>query len=182
VRYEGQILGCDFSSALVLKDKVKSFLYFGSGDFHPLGVALATDIEVVAADPFTGKVESMEVLREKFLRQRFAAIELASSAESFGILVSGKSGQMRMELARDVAAKLKKAGKKAYVFQFDEIVPEHLEGYSIDCFVSTACPRLAIDDYSRFKKPIITPPELEIVLKEREWEDYRIDDFTRTEG
>jgi 2-(3-amino-3-carboxypropyl)histidine synthase len=182
VKYDGQVLGCDFSTALTLKDNVKSFLYFGSGDFHPLGVALATGLEVVAADPFSGKVRSMEELRERFLRQRYAAIELASDAESFGILVSRKSGQMRMPLARDIESRLRKAGKKAYVFLFDEVIPQYLEGYGLDCFVSTACPRLGIDDYSRFKKPVITPPELEIVLKEREWKDYGFDDFTGTEG
>jgi 2-(3-amino-3-carboxypropyl)histidine synthase len=68
------------------------------------------------------------------------------------------------------------------VFLFDEVIPEYLEGYGLDCYVSTACPRLAVDDYSRFKKPVITPPELEIALKEREWKDYGFDDFAGTEG
>ena len=47
----------------------------------------------------------------------------------------------------------------------------------MDAFVSVACPRIAIDDYALHKKPIITPPELEIVLGERKWEDYAFDEI-----
>ncbi|HTY46363.1 MAG TPA: diphthamide synthesis protein, partial [Methanomassiliicoccales archaeon] len=66
-------------------------------------------------------------------------------------------------------------GKKALVLIENSIDPETLMGYDVDAFVSTACPRLAIDDYLRFKKPIITPKELEIVLGERDWKDYEFD-------
>ena len=47
--------------------------------------------------------------------------------------------------------------------------------FDADAYVSTACPRIAIDDYSRYRKPMITPSELEIVLGIREWEDYEMD-------
>jgi 2-(3-amino-3-carboxypropyl)histidine synthase len=182
IKYDGQILGCNFSAASSIGKDVKTFLYFGSGDFHPLGVALATDREVVAADPFTREARSMNTQRDKFLRQRFAAIEASSSAESFGILVSGKFGQSRLNLAKGLADKIRKHGKKAYILQFDEVVPEYLEGYDLDCLVSTACPRIAIDDYMRFKKPIVTPVELEIILKERAWEDYTMDEILGERG
>ena len=46
---------------------------------------------------------------------------------------------------------------------------------NIDSYVSTACPRIAIDDYMQYKAPIITPIELEIVLGIRQWEDYVFD-------
>jgi 2-(3-amino-3-carboxypropyl)histidine synthase len=177
VKYRGQVLGCDFSAARSISSDAKSFLYFGGGSFHPLGVALATKVEVVAVDPFTNNVMSMADLREKFLRQRFAAIELASKAEKLGILVSSKSGQTRMKLAKRLNEGLARAGKKGFVILLDGIVPENLEGYGMDAFVSTACSRIAVDDYMRFKKPIINPKELEIALGERSWNDYEMDEF-----
>jgi 2-(3-amino-3-carboxypropyl)histidine synthase len=53
-----------------------------------------------------------------------------------------------------------------------------LQGFTeIDCYVSTACPRIAIDDYLQYKKPIITPVEVEIVLGKRAWEEYVFDEI-----
>jgi 2-(3-amino-3-carboxypropyl)histidine synthase len=47
----------------------------------------------------------------------------------------------------------------------------------LDAFVMTACPRIAIDDSIRYKKPLLTPQELEIVLELRDWEDYEMDEI-----
>jgi len=177
IKHQGQVLGCDFSAAIAIKDDARNFLYFGTGDFHPLGVALATNMDVIAADPFSNEVKNMSALRDKFMRQRFAAIELASKAERFGILVSKKSGQMRLNLAKKLEEDLVRAGKKAFILYLDNIIPENLEGYGFDAFVGTACPRIAIDDYLRFKKPIINPKELEIVLGKHSWADYELDEI-----
>ncbi|MCK5548578.1 MAG: diphthamide biosynthesis enzyme Dph2 [Thermoplasmata archaeon] len=177
VPYEGQILGCNFSSARVLAGYVKSFLYFGTGTFHPLGIGLATNVDVIAADPFTKDVRTIAELKDKFMKQRFAAIELASTADRIGILVSKKSGQKRPDLAKRLRDDLAKSNKKGYILYLDNIIAENLEGYGFDAFVSTACPRIAIDDYMRFKKPIVNPKELEIVLGKRSWDDYEIDEF-----
>jgi len=177
IKYSGQILGCDFSAATAVKDRVSCYLYLGTGDFHPLGVALGTNKDVISANPFTGEVKNMNELKDKFIRQRFAAIELTSKASRFGILVSKKFGQMRLGLAREIAKELNDKGKKAYVFYSNDIIPDNFEGYDIDAFVSTACPRIAVDDYLKFKNPIVNPKELEIVLKNRKWEDYEFDEI-----
>ncbi|MCK5310177.1 MAG: diphthamide synthesis protein, partial [Thermoplasmata archaeon] len=47
----------------------------------------------------------------------------------------------------------------------------------LDAWISTACPRLAIDDYSTYEKPILTPIELEILLGKRAWEEYAFDEI-----
>ena len=71
---------------------------------------------------------------------------------------------------------IKSEGKSAIMIITDLFSPGFFEGLrEIDCFVSTACPRIAIDDYLQYKKPIITPVELEIVLNKRKWEDYILD-------
>ena len=49
--------------------------------------------------------------------------------------------------------------------------------YDLDAFVMTACPRIAIDDSAMYKKPVLTPDELEIVLGLREWDDYQMDEI-----
>ena len=52
---------------------------------------------------------------------------------------------------------------------------ERLLPFEADAYVSTACPRIAIDDYLKYTKPILTPIELEIVLGIKEWSDYTMD-------
>jgi len=41
-RNAGQLLGCDVGAATKIQNDVDAFLYIGSGEFHPLGVALNT--------------------------------------------------------------------------------------------------------------------------------------------
>ena len=38
----GQVLGCDVSNALKIAKKVEAFLFIGSGNFHPVQIAIKT--------------------------------------------------------------------------------------------------------------------------------------------
>jgi 2-(3-amino-3-carboxypropyl)histidine synthase len=95
----------------------------------------------------------------------------------FGIIVSKKIGQVRMEMAADLKRLAEKHGRAAEIFLMDLVSPDFLEGYRVDAWVNTACPRIAIEDYLQYKKPILTPPEFEIVLGERNWKDYQFDEI-----
>jgi len=167
VAYAAQVLGCDYFTATNIANKVDCYLYVGTGDFHPLGVAIIVDKPVVIADPSTGEARTLDELRDRILRQRWGAIARAQGARTFGILVSRKIGQERNGLAAELKAKLEANGREGRLFYMDLVDPELLEGYAIDAWVSTACPRIAIEDYLRYKQPILTPQELEIVLGER---------------
>ena len=41
----------------------------------------------------------------------------------------------------------------------------------IEAFVELACPRIAIDDIERYKKPLITYKEALVALGEKSWEE-----------
>lgn len=157
----GQILGCDISSTKEIEKDVDAFLYIGSGRFHPLGLALQTEKPVYLLDLEKNEVEEIGKLKEKFLKQRFATLALAKDAKKFGILVSVKPGQLKLELAKEIKKKLEEKGKKAYILVFNEIKPEKLEGLDLDCYINTACPRIAIENRTNFKKPILNPDEIE---------------------
>ena len=150
VAYPGQVLGCNFTSARVDCEEI---LYIGSGIFHPLGVAIATGKRVIAADPYLDR--AVEVAPEKFLRKRGGYIARAMDAAVFGIIVSTKSGQNRMEL----------------------VTPEQLLAFQADAYVNTACPRITIDDAQRFHAPVLTPHEFESALGERGCEKIEIDEI-----
>jgi 2-(3-amino-3-carboxypropyl)histidine synthase len=175
VKHPGQVLGCNVTSASSITKEVDQFLFIGSGDFHPLAVALETGKDVLVLDPLMREVRDIKELKDRVLRQRYAAIAIAQEVKGFGILISTKPGQRRRALAMRLRALIEEKGKRAWVIALDNITPDQLLAFQVDAFVSTACPRIAVDDALRYKKPILTPVELEVALGARSWEDYSFD-------
>jgi 2-(3-amino-3-carboxypropyl)histidine synthase len=173
--HPGQVLGCNFSTASAAESDVDAFLYLGEGDFHPLAAVFGTSKKVTVLNPITGEIRSVDDIRDRILRKRFASIEKAKAAESFLVIICGKIGQKRTAEADIISKKITRSGKKAYRIVMDEITPDSLLPYRVDAYVSTACPRIAMDDSSKYSKPMLTIPEAEIVLGIREWEDYKFD-------
>ena len=165
----GQVLGCSYEAARAAG--ADEILYVGTGVFHPLGIQLATRARVVALDPYTGEAQVVDASR--LLRQRFAVIERARNAESIGIILSTKSGQQRLALARRLAT----LSDKAVIVAMREVCPDELLNLGFSAYVNTACPRLAYDDQVRFSVPVLTPAEFEILCGERNWDDYIVDEF-----
>jgi 2-(3-amino-3-carboxypropyl)histidine synthase len=180
ISLKGQILGCNFSAALSIAKEVDIFLYLGSGNFHPLGLLLSTNKPVIAVDPYTNEIreKELEELKDLILRQRYGAIASSKDAKKFGILIGIKKGQQRFDLAYKIKKMLDSENKKSYIITAENFSYSLLEGFrDIECFISTACPRIAIDDFSQYKKPIITPIELEILIGKRRWEEYKLDEI-----
>ncbi|UCD92622.1 MAG: diphthamide biosynthesis enzyme Dph2, partial [Methanobacteriota archaeon] len=177
IAYPGQVLGCNFSAPRAVDENVEQILYIGEGNFHPLGIAMATGKDVLIVDPEKNEIRDVNELKESILRQRHAIISELEEASTFGILVSSKVGQNRFGLATKIKDMVEKKGKKAVMFLLDNLNPDHLLGYDVDAFISVACPRVAIDDFGVYRKPIITPVEAEIVLGAREWDDYTFDEI-----
>jgi 2-(3-amino-3-carboxypropyl)histidine synthase len=180
IEFEGQILGCNFSAANSIVKNVDSFLFIGSGNFHPLGLMLRTKKPVIACDPYTNEVRIKELddLKDIVLRQRYGAIARSKDARVFGILIGLKIGQQRYKLAYSIKEKLDSKQKKSYIFALNHFSPSVIESFrDVDCFISTACPRIPIDDYMQYKLPIITPFELDILLGFKKWDDYQFDEI-----
>ncbi len=173
---KGQVLGCNFSSIKELD--VDVILFIGSGNFHPLGIKLFSNTPVLALDPYNSEIRSMDEYADRILRIRFARITKASTARKWGVIVSSKEGQYRMTLAKQLKKTLEDNGMEAYIILADNINPDILLPYlELEAFVVSACPRIAIDDSQMYKKPLLTPQELEIVLNKREWENYQLDEI-----
>ena len=171
------VLGCDFSAARKVAQNANSMLFFGSGAFHPVGAELATGKPVVGADPYDGQARTFSEEKDRILRRRFAAIELARGARVFGVMLCLFPGQMRKRLAVSIRKMLQEAGKEAYLLAARRFDPESVAHLGLDALVSTGCSRIALDDTARYPIPVLSPPELEIVLGKRKWEEYRLDEM-----
>jgi 2-(3-amino-3-carboxypropyl)histidine synthase len=172
IKYAGQVLGCDFRNAQVVSEKVEAYLFVGGGKFHAIGVALATEKPTIIADPYEQVAYPIHGQVRRIIMQRWANIVEAKQAKNFGVLLSLKSGQMRLREAISIKDKLEKSGLKSMLFAVRELTPIVLMQFpGIDAFVNTACPRISLDDGPNFGKPLLSLNETLVMLGEIKWED-----------
>ncbi|MFC1728669.1 diphthamide synthesis protein [Nanoarchaeota archaeon] len=146
----GQVLGCNAKAA----KGCDTYLYVGSGQFHPIAVKLETGKDVVVANPLScevSEVSNEEV--EKYKGRVKGAYTKFLSSDEIGILVSVKSGQKNLESAYELEKRFPE--KNFYILLTNTLNFKSLEDFNfIQCFVNTMCPRL-IDDYDKFPKPVV---------------------------
>ena len=159
-KYESQLLGCDIGAVEKIKNEVDSFLYIGTGKFHPLGIALNIEKEVFCYDPINAvmsKINRAEV--EKYNKKRKAAYMKFLEATEIGIIVSLKPGQNNFRKAVELKKQLK--DKNCYIFVCDTLEFNQSENFPfIQCWVNTACNRI-LDDYEKFPKPLVDLSDIE---------------------
>jgi 2-(3-amino-3-carboxypropyl)histidine synthase len=172
VNYSGQVIGCDYSNVRSVAKDVEAFLFIGGGRFHALGIALSTSKPTVIADPYENRAFSIDEEAQTVLKQRWACIEEAGRAKTFGVLVGLKIGQKSLDATLKVKEIAEKKGKAVFLFASKEILPEALMEFpSVDAYVNTACPRVSLDASSKFLKPVLTVNEFMVVAGETSWEN-----------
>ncbi|MAH32979.1 hypothetical protein CL615_01165 [archaeon] len=160
-KQEGQVLGCDSSSGCKIKDKVDSFLYIGSGSFHPIGVFLSTKKDVFCFNPATSLFSRLDKSGiEKYEKRKKAGYVKFLHAGNIGIMISVKPGQCSYKKANEIKKKIENKGKKCFVFVFDTLDGNEIENFPfIDLWINTACPRMSDDED---KKNVIDMSDLDL--------------------
>ena len=177
VKELGQVLGCNYSCVHALGDEVDAIVYVGDGRFHPVGISFVSKKKIFTFNPLTGEAKELKEERDRFLRQRFAVLSQCGNAHNFGVIVSTKVGQGNIERAIELKQKIERKGKKAFLLACDYVFPEYFAGMKVDCYVSAACPRIAIEEGNRFNKLVINPTELEIALNYKKMTDFKMDEL-----
>jgi 2-(3-amino-3-carboxypropyl)histidine synthase len=170
--HPGQILGCDYATAESISHLVQGYLYIGAGRFHPLGLAVNTGKPVAIADPYTMEARMLDERQvTRLAMRRMAAIKIADKAQTFGVLLSTKPGQLSTSTAQILQEKLRGDGRDAAIIVLDEITTLRLGDFTEpQAFIVMACPRIAIDGLPDENRPLLTPTETLIVLNEKTWE------------
>ncbi|MFQ5980591.1 MAG: diphthamide biosynthesis enzyme Dph2 [Candidatus Heimdallarchaeota archaeon] len=163
----GQILGCDiglFGGSLM--EKIQGTVFLGGGRFHALAILRKTKKPVLVADPYLRRVEILDANDlQKFYRKRYAAVNKIIEAEKVGILVSTKTGQYNEKLVQQAQKWLEDHGKSFLIVLVSTVLPQHLTNFHVDGWISTLCPRVALDDAEQYFSPIIN-------LDELHWDNY----------
>lgn len=171
LEYAGQVTGCNYSNVKTIADKIDIFVFLGGGLFHALGIALNTSKPTVVADPYDNRAYLIDEEAHRILKQRFASIQEAKSAKTFGVLIGVKVGQKHFDAAMRVKELAEKHSLVAFLLAGREITPELLlEFPTFDAYVNTACPRISLDAPGKFQKPILTVNEFSVVCGEVSWE------------
>lgn len=172
LNYPGQVIGCDYSNAKSIAKDVEAFLFVGGGRFHALGVALSTSKPTIVADPYEERAHSIVEQAEKIVKQQWMSVEEAGKAKVFGVLVGLKLGQRKFDEALGIKRQLEESGKTAFLFVVREVTPEVIMEFpTVDAYVNTACPRISLDDASKFRKPVLTVNEALVVVSKLSWEE-----------
>ena len=170
--YNGHVVGCEYNSLIPIKNKVEGFLVIGNR-FHSLGAALmCSDKEVYLLNEHTDKIETTSKERDKVIKQRAISIDKVRRAKKIAIMIDMKPGQYNLDIAERLKDKFEKIGKEVIIISIKEATPFGLMSfYDVDAFIDTACPRIAVEDYDKYEKPMITSREARVVLNEVSWEE-----------
>ncbi|MCQ6253629.1 diphthamide biosynthesis enzyme Dph2 [Methanocaldococcus sp.] len=155
------ILGCRGE----IKDE-DIILFVGTGRFHPLMLAYKYQKEVYIYNPISkyfDKISKEEV--NKFIKKRITAITklMLNKPKKVGVVLSVKKGQFRKKVFDEITKLLEKNNINYLPIIVDNVSPEILF-YDLDCYIIVACPRIVLDDYILYKKPIYTPEEFKLFL------------------
>lgn len=170
VAYEGHITGCQYQGLKAIQDEVECFVILGN-QFHSMGAVLAVDKPVFLIDVYNDEVRSMQGLKEKILKQRAISIQKLKDAQNIGIITETKLGQ-KFNSPKILLEKIKQRGKNVIVITMNEFSPDKLMNfYSIDAFIELACPRIAIDDFAKYPKPLLTLNEALVAFGIKTWDE-----------
>ncbi|XP_041097115.1 2-(3-amino-3-carboxypropyl)histidine synthase subunit 1 isoform X1 [Polyodon spathula] len=172
----GEILGC---TSPKLERPVSAIVYLGDGRFHLESIMIANpDTPAYRYDPYS-KVFSREHYDHEAMRgTRKQAIETARRAQSWGLILGTLGRQGSPKILEHLESRLQALGLPFVRVLLSEIFPSKLDLLQdIDAWVQIACPRLSIDWGTAFSKPLLTPYEAAVALKEVEWQQTYPMDF-----
>jgi len=161
---DAQVFGCEFYPAMETKDEVDVNVFLGQSNFHAVGIALATNKPTYLLDPYFNEVKEITEFAQKLQKKATLAIYKASEAETFGIIVGLKEGQLSKITALKFKRELEKEGKTVQLFALTDITNDRLRNLKgIDAFIQVACPRISTDNH--FEKPLLSTPQANALLK-----------------
>ncbi|KAM5273485.1 2-(3-amino-3-carboxypropyl)histidine synthase subunit 1 [Ctenodactylus gundi] len=165
----GEILGC---TSPRLPKEVEAVVYLGDGRFHLESVMIANPgVPAYRYDPYS-KVLSREHYDHQHMHDiRQEAITTARSAKTWGLILGTLGRQGSPRILEHLESRLQALGLPFLRLLLSEIFPSKLSLLpGVDVWVQVACPRLSIDWGTAFPKPLLTPYEAAVALRDISWQ------------
>ena len=183
---DGQVFGCEFYPALDAAGlggrgggdagaggggaAADCNAFMGQSTFHAAGVALATGLPTYVLDPYFGEVRDVTEFAAGLRKKATLAVYKAAEADSFGVIVGLRDGQMSKTAGLRAKKDLEAAGKRVQLIALTDITGDALRRFTgIDAFVQSACPRISTDN--PFDVPVLSIPQCRALLRVLRGED-----------
>ena len=161
---DGQVFGCEFYPASETMGDVDANIFLGQSNFHAAGVALATNKPTYILDPYFNEVREISDFAKKLKKRSTLAIYNAVDAQTFGIIVGLKEGQLSKLTALKFKKELESKGKIVHLIALTEVTNERIRNLKgIDAFIQVACPRISTDN--EFDKSVLSTPQATALIK-----------------
>ena len=175
---DGQVFGCEFYPASETMGDVDVNVFLGQSNFHAAGVALATNKLTYILDPYFNEVREISDFAKKLKKRSTLAIYSAAEAQTFGIIIGLKEGQLSKLTALKFKKELESKGKTVHLIALTEVTNERIRNLKgVDAFIQVACPRISTDN--EFDKPVLSTPQATALIKILKKEN--IDEYFQTE-
>jgi 2-(3-amino-3-carboxypropyl)histidine synthase len=161
---DGQVFGCEFYPASETMGDVDANIFLGQSNFHAAGVALATNKPTYILDPYFNEVREISDFAKKLKKRSTLAIYSAVDAQTFGIIIGLKEGQLSKLTALKFKKELESKGKTVHLIALTEVTNERIRNLKgIDAFIQVACPRISTDN--EFDKSVLSTPQATALIK-----------------
>ncbi|XP_062448564.1 2-(3-amino-3-carboxypropyl)histidine synthase subunit 1 [Rhea pennata] len=172
----GEILGC--TSPRLAQD-TDAIVYLGDGRFHLESVMIANPgIPAYRYDPYSKVFSQEHYAHERMHCARQQAIRTAAGARTWGLILGTLGRQGSPGILQHLESRLRALGRPFVRVLLSEIFPSKLQLFpDVDAWVQVACPRLSIDWGEAFSKPLLTPYEAAVALRDVEWQQPYPMDF-----
>lgn len=175
----GEILGC---TAPKLASNVNYLIYIGDGRFHLESIMIANEhVKAYKYDPYNKQFTHEYYDFDRMKLNRHKAIDTSLiNTKLYGLILSTLGRQGSCNILETLKDKLNEYNKEYILVLMSEIFPKKLELFKdIDTWIQIACPRLSIDWGEYFNRPILTPYEAMVSLKQIEWQkEYPMDFYS----
>ncbi|XP_054065924.1 2-(3-amino-3-carboxypropyl)histidine synthase subunit 1 isoform X1 [Rissa tridactyla] len=172
----GEILGC---TSPQLAQDTDAIVYLGDGRFHLESIMIANPgIPAYRYDPYSKVFSQEHYGHERMRRARQDAIATAAGARCWGLILGTLGRQGSPGILQHLESRLRALGRPFVRVLLSEIFPSKLRLFpDVDAWVQVACPRLSIDWGEAFSKPLLTPYEATVALRDIEWQQPYPMDF-----
>jgi len=176
----GQILGC-IVPQIHRRSEKSIFLVVSSGIFHALGVGLYTGKKVFKFDPFNKRVDDIDPLVKKYRALIAWNLFRAEEYKKYAVVVVKDSHQPMIGGIRYITKLLNVHGKDYTIYSVYRVSEDFINNLPKDQLpVIAGCPRIAIDDITRFNRPVLNVEQLQILFGIRSFDDvYPSNDLDR---
>ena len=161
---DGQVFGCEFYPATEIMNDVDANVFVGQSNFHAAGVAMSTNKPTYILDPYFNEIREITDFARKLQKKATLEIYRAADAETFGVIVGLKEGQLSKLTALKFKKELEGVDKNVHLIALTDITNERLRNLKdIDAFIQVACPRISTDN--TFDKPVLSTPQTAALMK-----------------